>query len=163
MIYEVIKTYGEGKGEDTMWKSVRALSRSLEKYLDKEEYKKVERDIYVSMEGGHYNEEYAHCDVKKMYYINRNGEKMSAPYWTEEKVMQVYNNVRDEIPSAYNFWDFYVTLNMVKSDNCTLFMRWWQGATDAEREQRVVEMAVNWLDDPDNPYGTEKIWRYING
>lgn len=115
------------------------------------------------MVGGHYNEEYAHCDVRKMYYVNRNGMKMSAPYWTDEQVAEVYNKVKNEIPGAYNMWDFYVTLNMTKSDNCNLFMRWWQGSSDAEREQRVVEMTVNWLCDDDNPYGDEKIWRYLNG
>ena len=68
MIYDVIKEYGKGKGEDVMWKSVRALSDSLKDKLDPEDYKLVERDIYRSMAGGHYNEEYAHCDVKEMYY-----------------------------------------------------------------------------------------------
>lgn len=28
---------------------------------------------------------------------------------------------------------------------------------------KLVEEAVNYLDDADNPYGTEKIWRYLNG
>ena len=160
MIYEVIKKYGKGKGEDTMWASVDALSRSLEKHLDKDAYKKIERDIYVSMQGCHYNEEYALCDVKKMYYVNNQGVKMNAPYWTEEQVAKVYEGAKDEIPSAYNFWDFYVTLNMVKSDNCNLFHQWWRD--EAEIEQRIVEATINWLDDPDNPYGQEKIWHYLN-
>ena len=163
MIYDIIKTYGKGKGEDTMWRSVKALSKTLEDNLTSDEYCKIERDIYASMVGGHYNEEYAHCDVRKMYYVNRNGMKMSAPYWTDEQVAEVYSKVKNEIPGAYNMWDFYVTLNMTKSDNCNLFMRWWQGSSDAEREQRVIEMAVNWLCDEDNPYGEEKIWRYLNG
>ena len=163
MIYDVIKTYGEGKGEGVMWKSVKALSRSLEKNLNKEEYDKIEREIYYSMEGGHYNEDYAHCDVKKMYYVNRNGVKMSAPYWSDEEVMKVYESVRGNIPGEYNMWDFYVALNMIKSDHCNLFREWWRGAEDSEIEKRVIEATVNYLNDEDNPYGTEKIWCYLNG
>lgn len=28
--------------------------------------------------------------------------------------------------------------------------------------EKLVEEAVNYLDDADNPYGDEKIWRYLN-
>lgn len=144
-----------------MWESVRMLSETLQEKLTKEEYADVERDMYYSMVGGHYNEQYAHEDVAQMYY-ERDGKKWYAPYWTDQQVEQVYNNVRDKIPSEYNMWDFYVALNMVKSDNCNLFRHWWQGAEDTEIEKKVVEATVNYLDDPDNPYGTEKVWCYLN-
>lgn len=26
----------------------------------------------------------------------------------------------------------------------------------------VIDAAINWLDDDDNPYGTEKAWKYLN-
>lgn len=41
-----------------------------------------------------------------------------------------------------------------------LFIQWWRD--EAEIEQRIVEATINWLDDPDNPYGQEKIWHYLN-
>lgn len=163
MIYDIIKTYGKGKGEDTMWKSVKAMSETLREMLSPEDYCHLERMMYCTMAGGHYNEEYAHQDVKGMYYTTRTGEKVYAPYWTDEQVEQIYSKVRKNLPDAYNFWDWYVTLNMTKADNCNLFLRWWQGSSDEEREQRVIEMAVNWLCDDDNPYGDEKIWSYLNG
>ena len=163
MIYDIIKTYGRGKGEDVMWKSVKVLSDSLEDMLSPEDYAQIEREIYESMAGGHYNEKFAHADVSKMYYISRNGTKMNAPYWTDEQVAEVYNNVKGDIPGAYNMWDFYVALNMTKSDNCNLFRMWWQDASDEEIEKRFVEATINYLDDADNPFGNEKIWRYING
>ena len=162
MIYDIIKTYGEGKGESTMWRSVRAISDELKDMLTPEDYCHMERVVYSSIAGGHYNEEFAKADVKKMYYT-RNNMKMSAPYWTDEQVMQVYNSVKGEIPNAYNMWDFYVALNMTKADNCNLFRKWWQGASDEEVEKRIIEATVNWLNDTDNPYGTEKIWSYLNG
>lgn len=163
MIYDIIHTYGKGKGEDTMWKSVKTMSDTLDKMLSPEDYCRLERLVYCTMAGGHYNEEYAHKDVKNMYYVSNLGEKVYAPYWTDEQVERVYAKVRKSLPDSYNMWDFYVTLNMTKADNCNLFLRWWQGATNEEREQRIIEMAVNWLCDEDNPYGDEKIWRYLNG
>ena len=163
MIYDIIKDYGKGKGEDTMWRSVKAMSDALQEMLSPEDYCRMERLVYSSISGGHYNEEFAKEDVEEMYYTNRNGEEIYAPYWTDEQVMKVYSNVKGSIPEAYNMWDFYVTLNMTKADNCNLFMRWWQGSSEEEREQRFVEMAVNYLNDDDNPYGDEKIWSYLNG
>ena len=163
MIYDIIKSYGKGKGEDTMWKSVKAMSDTLGEMLSPEDYCRLERIVYCSMVGGHYNEEYAHKDVQKMYYTSRAGDTFYGPYWTDEQVAEVYGKVKGSIPKAYNLWDFYVTLNMTKADNCNLFMRWWQGSSNEEREQRIIEMAVNWLCDEDNPYGDEKIWSYLNG
>lgn len=80
--------------------------------------------------------------------------------WAEVKA--VYDGIRSKIP-AYNQYDFEVTLNMVKSDNCNKLKKWFPGATEEELMSKLVEEAVNYLDDADNPYGTEKIWRYLNG
>lgn len=161
MIYDVIKEYGKGKGEDVMWRSVRAISDGLKDMLPTEDYERMERIVYASINGSHYNEEYAKEDVKKMYYT-MNGQKVSGPYWTTEQAMQVYNKYKGEIPNAYNMWDFYVALNMTKADNCLMYRRWWQGASDEQIEQKLIEATVNYLNDADNPYGTEKIWCYLN-
>lgn len=32
-----------------------------------------------------------------------------------------------------------------------------------EIDTKIISMAINWLNDDDNPYGTEKIWGYMNG
>ena len=77
--------------------------------------------------------------------------------------MKVYDSVKRSIPVEYNFWDFYVTLNMLKSDECQLLHKWFPEATDDEFEIKVVESAINYLNDSDNPYGTEKVWGYLNG
>ena len=59
-------------------------------------------------------------------------------------------------------WDFYVTLNMMKADNCTMLRDWFPEAGADDMEGKLVEMAINWLNDGDNPYGGAKIWRYLN-
>lgn len=161
MIYDIIKNYGQGKGETVMWRSVRAISDGLKDMLSPDDYNHMARVVYASINGGHYNKEFAKEDVEKMYYI-RNGVKVGAPYWTDEQVMDVYGKVKGEIPGEYNMWDFYVALNMTKADNCMLFRKWWAGVSDEEIERRIVEAAVNYLNDTDNPYGTEKIWSYLN-
>lgn len=44
-----------------------------------------------------------------------------------------------------------------------MLRKWFPSATDKELEQKVVESTVNWLNDDDNPYGTAKVWGYLNG
>ena len=28
--------------------------------------------------------------------------------------------------------------------------------------EKLIEEVINYLDDEDNPYGTEKVWKYLN-
>ena len=117
--------------------------------------------IYYSINGGHFNEEFAEAAMKKMYYVDSSRTKQYAPYWTEYEVRNVYNSVRDKIPN-YNFYDFEVALNMVKSDNYNKLRRWFPDDEEDELLEKLVEETINYLDDEDNPYGTEKIWKYLN-
>ena len=113
------------------------------------------------MSGGHYNEEYAIEAVAKLFYKASNGKEIHAPYWTVQQVKDVHDTISGKIPD-YTFWDFYVTLQMIKADNCPLLMRWFPNSTADERDKMLIEMAINWLADPDYPYPGEKIWRYLN-
>ena len=160
-LYEMTKKYGEGKGESAMWATVSAVSEAVDTSMDPEAKRKLMRDVYAAISGHHYNEEFAQEDVAKMFYKGNDGKEHHAPYWTVEQVKDVYPSVSKQIPD-YNFWDFYVTLQMVKADNCPLLMRWFPNATPEERDRMLVEMAVNWLDDPDSPAAGHKIWAYLN-
>lgn len=97
-----------------------------------------------------------------MVYIDITGKTREAPYYTKEQVSNIYEKVKDQI-RPYNMWDFAVTLNMIKSDNDNLFRKWFVGISEAELQQKIIDAAINWLDDGDNPYGNEKVWRYFNG
>lgn len=160
-LYEMTKKYGEGKGESTMWATLSAVSDAVETSMDATAKHDLLRKVYAEMSGHHYNEEYALEDVAKMYFKGTDGKEHRAPYWTVDQVKAVYDNVSRNI-SDYNFWDFYVTLQMTKADNCPLIMRWFPNATPEERDKMLVEMAVNWLDDPDNKDAGHKIWSYLN-
>ena len=160
-LYDLTKKYGSGKGEEMMWKTVEVISEAVETSMEPEAKEQLMRDVYGKMSGGHYNEEYAIEDVAKMFYKDSNGKEIHAPYWTVQQVKDVYDTISGKIPD-YTFWDFYVTLQMIKADNCPLLMRWFPNSTADERDKMLIEMAINWLADPDYPYPGEKIWRYLN-
>ena len=160
-LYELTKKYSNGKGEDMMWKTLSIVSDAVESSMSEEDKKCMLRKVYGAMSDGHYNEEFAQEDVAKMFYKGPDGKDHRAPYWTVEQVRDVYASVSRQIPD-YNFWDFYVTLQMTKADNCPLLTRWFPNATADEKDKMLVEMAVNWLDDPDSPSAGHKIWSYLN-
>lgn len=161
-LLQFIKKYGEGKGEAMMWKSVEIISDALDKHMDEATRTALTRRLYGEMAGGHYDEAFAKEDVKKMYYTDSDGQKKYAPYWTDEQVREVYNSVKAEVPKAYNFWDFYVALQMIKSDNCPLMRKWFPDATPEDMNKKFVDLTLNWLKDEDNPFGSEKVWGYLN-
>ena len=161
-IHDIIKTHSDGKGVGMMWQTTKMISDAIEADMPKESADRLKRDLYALMCGGHFNEDFAREAVRRMYYTEEEGERMYAPYWSEATVRGIYEDVKDEIP-GYNFWDFFVTLNMVRSDNHALMLRWFPDEEPADRDARYVEMAVNWLNDEDSPYGSTKIWGYLNG
>ena len=91
--------------------------------------------------------------------MDSEGQKHYAPYWTDSEVEGIYELNKSSIPSAYNLYDFMVTLNMIKSDYHNILEGWFEGA---DNEKRYIELAINWLDDDDNPFGGERVWKYFN-
>ena len=160
-LYELTKKYGTGKGEDTMWKALAAVSDSIESSMDEKDRRCLLKKVYAAMSGCHYDRDFAKEDVAKMYYTDGSGVSRFAPYWTEEQIQNVYARNKSKIPS-YNVWDFCVTMNMVASDNWRMLHEWFPGMDMDAFTSRVAEMAVNWLNDPDSPYGTSKVWDYMN-
>ena len=139
-IYNILKEGLKGEGSSKMWCITKILSDSIEENITEKQRDALKTKIYYSINGGHFDRDFANKAISKFYYVDSSGLKHQAPYWTEDEVKTIYDEIRGEI-SNYNFYDFEVTLNMIKSDNCN---------------------KVNYLDDPDNPYGTEKIWKYLN-
>lgn len=162
-IEQIIKAHYADKGEAVMWESTKIISDAVEASMPEEAKESLKKDIYELMCGWHFNEAFAKQAVSKMYYTDERGEKMYAPYWTEQAVREIYEGVKDKIP-AYNFWDFFVTMHSIASDNHALLIEWFPDEDMADREKRYVKMTVNWLADEDNPYGPgKKAWGYFNG
>lgn len=164
---ELINSSGKSDAR-TMETVTDIIGDFLRQNVSEEAYCSLYKDIYSELIGGHYNKEFADRQIPKMYYTDADGKKHYAPYWTEAEVKDLYDGVKGKIPSAYNFYDFEVALNMIKSDYCPLLEKWYNKLTPAPAdmktwfEEMIKELTVNWLDDDDNPYGNEKIWRYFN-
>ena len=156
------KRLGKGKGEEMMWSAVRVVSDAVESSMSDKDKDALMARLYGMLSGGHFDEEYAVEAVSKMCYKDKDGIKRSAPYWTIPEVEEIYDDVKDRIPKEYNMWDFYVTFQMVASDNWNLIHRWWPEIKQDEFAKRITDLAVNFLDDSDNPYGTRKIWCYLH-
>ena len=159
-LYDLTKKYGGGKGEGTMWSTLSLVSDAVESMPPSEKNALV-RKVYGVMSGKHYNEEFAREDIAKMYYKDADGIKHYAPYWPDEALHSLYEAHKSEIP-GYNFWDWAVTMNMIKSDYCQLLSEWFPDDDEETRNERIVRLAINWLDDEDNPFGQSKIWCYLN-
>ena len=160
-IYSILKEGLKGEGSDKMWCTTKILSDAIEQYVPEKQREAIKTKVYYSSFGGHFNRDFADAAISKFYYVDLNGVKHEAPYWTESEVKEVYETVKKKIPD-YNFYDFEVTLNMVKSDNCNKLKSWFPEASKEELLEKLVEEAVNYLDDADNPFGTEKVWKYLN-
>lgn len=69
--------------------------------------------------------------------------------------------IRGVIPD-YNEWDYYVTVQMIYSDNYNLIHEWFPNISEDEFNQKIYQLATNWLNDKDNPFGNSKTWCYFN-
>lgn len=160
-LYNLTKEYGKGKGESVMWATMEVVSQALERNLSQEEYQKILKKVYCIVEGGHYNEHFAEEKVAEMFYTE-NGKNVYAPYWTVSQVEEIYLTVKNKLIANYNMWDFYVAINMIKSDNILLLKKWFPEDTEEQIEEKIIELTMNWLNDKDNPYGDKKVWGYFN-
>lgn len=162
-IKQYIKEHKSELTFDKLFVVSQKLAHVVDDKLDSECTEKMKRKIHCIISEGHYNEEYALEDVKHMYY-EYNNKKVFASYWPIEEVEEIYSSIKNSnrIFSVYNLYDFYVTLNMIKSDNYKLYKSRFKNYTESELDKLFIEDAINWLDDSDNPYGESKIWKYLN-
>lgn len=141
-LYEMILTYGKGKGEDAMWKSTKAISDFVApmEHTHKQEYWSLMRKVFGIMSGGHYNEEFAKHDVEKMQPL---GE-----YWSMKQIEDATKEMT--FPQGTTLCDKYVAFNAFANDlNGTL------------PDDLILKSAYAfWFDDKDWN-GKNKIWEYM--
>lgn len=157
------KRLGKGQGEGMMWETLRIVSDAVEHGMGEKDKSALLSKIFGALSGGHYDEDHATEAVSKMYYIDNDGNKRYGPYWTIPQIQEVYEGVKDKIPEEYNEWDFFVVMQMEMSDKRMLLEKWWPGISGDELAEKVADLAISWLNDPDSPYGTRKIWGYLHG
>ena len=91
-----------------------------------------------------------------------NGEEVPEKIKYRNKIFIYDKDNQCYVVENYNEYDFYVTLNMIKSDNYELYKKRFNGYSDNQLDKLFIEDAINWLDDKDNPFGKNKIWKYLN-
>ena len=129
-------------------------------HATEEELHCLYRDIYGVVSEGHFDRHFADEAIKKMWYEDDNGDKHYAPFFTEEEVKEVFDLNKDEI-SDYTIYDLAVTMNMLRSDNNRFLEKYASG--ESGKKEMISTMAIEYLQDPDAPHPTNKIWCYING
>lgn len=156
-----LKEHIEELTHDKLIEVAELLAKVVDNHVE-DHIEKLEKKIAGIKNDYHFDEETANKCVSKMYY-DEEGKKY-APYWNLETVRKIYNSHKDkeEILNDYNLYDFYVTLNMIKSDNYKLYKKRFNGYSENQLDNLFIEDAINWLDDKDNPYGNCKIWMYLN-
>ena len=114
------------------------------KEYDRDEYDKLKTEMYVAINGYHFNEKMLDKYTSEM--VNDNGT--SAPKWS---VADTNNVARSMGVSFTNFneYDWNYVMNMLYSDYCDVL---------GETVSSYVKMATKFLDDKDGPDG--KALRY---
>lgn len=161
MMYKTMIEEAKAKGvasEKAMWGGIDDVEELLEviKAEHPEHYWRFIKRQHERMFGCHYNENFAMWRIEQMHYKDKAGAVHHAPHWTKEQHKAAYDAVKSKLPSTYNCWDFAVTLEMLYSDNICMYRSWWPDATQEQLEGKVVEAAVNYLTDDDDP--DCKIW-----
>lgn len=162
--YEIIKTYSKGKGEAAMWDATKMVSDIIEpmKTTHPDKYWALIKSTYALLAGPHYNEEFGEWQIAQMSYKDRNGNIHHAPHWTKAQYAAAYEALRPKIKDEkYTAWDLAVTLEMLYSDYICVLRDWFPTETDQELDNRVITMALAYLNDEDDKE-EGKIWRRFN-
>lgn len=109
-----------------------------------EKYKDIKNDIYIAVNGYHFNEDMLSDITSKM--INDNGTP--APKWTVAETTQVAKTNGVSF-TKFNEFDWNYTMNMIYSDYCEVL---------GDNVVSYVKMAEKFLNDKDAPEG--KALRY---
>lgn len=140
---------------------INCLSKAIDDNLTNEDKMKVLKRVHKIIDGSHYDETFAKYQVSKMYYTDNEGDHYG-PYYTLEQTKEIYKRYKEDIPTGYNLYDFYVALNMIQSDYTTLVHKWFKDLDKDSFEQKILDLTLNWLNDTDNPFGNTKVWGYFN-
>lgn len=160
-MYKKILEEGKAKGvtsEKMMWQGIDDVEALLctikEEHPD--QYWSFLRRTHERMFGHHYNQSFAEWRISQMHYKDKANNVHYAPHWTADQQKSAYESVKSKLPATYNMFDFAVTLEMIYSDDICMYRSWWPDATEAQLEGKVIESAINYLNDDDDPDG--KIW-----
>lgn len=155
----IVENLADNGGKE-MLELTKVISEFVEKNVSDKDKEALMKNVYGVVSGGHFNRMYADEAIKKMYYEDAGGTKHYAPYFTEDEVEEIFEKHKDDV-SDYTIFDLAVTLNMMRSDNARFLEKY--ARDDNQKRQMVVDMAVEYLQDPDAPHPHSKVWGYLKG
>ena len=159
----MIRQHAKGKGEDTMWESVKRISEFVEahKESDPDDYEDLKKDLYSMVVGCHFDENWGRKQIAEMFYVDNSGKKHFGPYWPDSRMAEAYELASRKLPKSYTAWDFYVTLNMMYADFGHVLESWFNTESADSLLQHCSDLAVAWMNDPDSQYADGKVWCYF--
>lgn len=160
MNFDLTKIYKDDASPEQIHEVSEIIANFIVRHSNEKELMELYRKLYGITSGGHFDRQYAEEAISKMWYEDEDGNKKCAPFFTEEEVKEVFDLNKDDI-SDYTIHDLAVTMNMLRSDNNRFLERY--AKNDSEVNEMVACMSIDYLQDPDAPHPTQKIWKYING
>lgn len=157
---ELIQKYQEETTPEQMLEITKVIGKFVAKHATEEDLHHLYKDIYGVISEGHFDRHFAEDAINRMYYEDESGVKHHAPFFTDAEVKEVFDLNKDDI-SDYTIHDLAVTMNMLRSDNNRFLEKY--AKNTSEVKEMVSCMAIEYLQDPDAPHPTTKIWDYING
>jgi len=157
MLLEGIEEYRNHKRYNSE-SVVDTLAELIDSCCDKEVAIKALRKIHESILGHHFNEKYADMVVSEFYYLDKDGNKVSAPFVTKDKAKDYYSKYSRHL-SDVDFYDFYVALNKVMSDHKKLLTEWFD---EDQVLDKCVELTLSCIMDDDYPGKECKIWDQLS-
>lgn len=141
----VYKMYEKVKGTPQWDKAVEMMIKCFDEVLSDikeahpDKYKEIKNELYVAVNGYHFNEDMLTETLSTM--INDDGSK--APKWTVAETTQVARTAGIAF-TKFNEYDWNYTMNMIYSDYCEVL---------GESVMSYVKMANKFLNDKDAPEG----------
>lgn len=148
---KMIASYAKNGGDEKkMWLAVGiaddAMNYIREQNPDK--YECLMRSLNETLNGKHYNEEFALADAEKICYVDANGAEHTGAHWTIDEIETATAN--KTFPKGTTKWDKYVAYNAFYADLCT-----------ALTDDKILAAAyLFWFADKDWK-SDGKIWDYM--
>lgn len=157
---ELIQKYQKETTSEQMLEVTKVIGKFIAAHATDDDLHHLCKEIYGVISEGHFDRRFADETIREMYYEDEDGTRHYAPFFTESEVKEVFDLNKDDI-SDYTIHDLAVTMNMLRSDNNRFLEKY--AKDTSEKKEMVSYMAVEYLQDPDAPHPTSKIWGYING
>lgn len=148
MIEEARRT---GKaGEAAMWASIESVGELLEELEEEhpERYWHFMRRAHESLNGPHFDCQFAKYTVEGLEYTDADGMHQTGPHWTPEQVEAAW--ARKAFKAGVTKWDKYVGANAMYADLCKEFS-----------DEDVLKAAYLFYFADEDWKGDGKVWQYF--